>query len=137
MSPAESERRIVTVLFADLVGFTPLVERLDPEDAATVQLELFRRMRETLERHGGEVAKFAGDAVLAVFGGTRTRDDDAERAVLAGLDIAAEAGQVGRDLGLSGHTLQVRVGVNTGEALTHAGGAASDAVVSGDAVNVA
>src|SRR5919112_631307 len=99
MSPAESERRIVTVLFADLVGFTPLVERLDPEDAATVQLELFRRMRETLERHGGEVAKFAGDAVLAVFGGTRTRDDDAERAVLAGLDRPPAAGAGGLNPG--------------------------------------
>ena len=79
------ERRIVSVLFADLVGFTSLSERLDAEDVALVQDAYFAAARETVDRHGGVLEKFVGDAVMAVFGSPRTRDDDAERAVRAGL----------------------------------------------------
>src|SRR5205823_3741980 len=80
----EVERRIVSVLFADLVGFTSLSERLDAEDVATVQDAYFGAVRETIGRYGGRLEKFIGDAAMAVFGLPKTRDDDAERAVRAG-----------------------------------------------------
>src|SRR3954453_18101464 len=83
------ERKIVTVLFADLVGFTSLSEELDAEDVAAVQTAYFDTVRDTIERYGGRLEKFIGDAAMAVFGVPRTRDDDAERAVRAGLALAA------------------------------------------------
>ena len=83
------ERRIVTVLFADLVGFTALSERLDAEDVALVQDAYFDIVRETIGRHGGQLEKFIGDAAMAVFGVPRSRDDDAERAVRSGLALVA------------------------------------------------
>jgi class 3 adenylate cyclase len=78
------ERRIVTVLFADLVGFTALSERLDPEDVAAIQDAYFATVREAVARHGGVLEKFIGDAAMAAFGVPRTRDDDPERAVQPG-----------------------------------------------------
>ena len=72
------ERRIVTVLFADLVGFTALSERLDAEDVTIVQDAYFEAVRETVDRHGGLLEKFVGDAAMAVFGAPTARDDDAE-----------------------------------------------------------
>ena len=75
------ERRIVTVLFADLVGFTALSERLDAEDVTIVQDAYFEVVREAVDRHGGLLEKFVGDAAMAVFGAPTARDDDAERAV--------------------------------------------------------
>src|SRR3982751_3522041 len=74
------ERRIVTILFADLVGFTSLSEQLDPEDVTLVQDSYFTLVRETVERHGGLLEKFIGDAVVVVFGAPRVKDDDARRA---------------------------------------------------------
>src|SRR5580765_252395 len=71
------ERRIVTVLFADLVGFTSLSERLDAEDVSLIQDAYFDAVRDTVERHGGTLEKFVGDAAMAVFGAPRVRDDDA------------------------------------------------------------
>lgn len=109
------DRRIVSVLFADVVGFTPLSERLDPEDVATIQDAYFRATRETIERHGGVVEKFIGEAVMAVFGAPVARDDDAERAVHAGLALLAAIEQIGARLGMDAGALQLRVGVNTGE----------------------
>jgi class 3 adenylate cyclase len=79
MASSLIERRIVTVLFADLVGFTSLSENLDAEDVASVQTAYFDTVRETIERYGGRLEKFIGDAAMAVFGVPRTRDDDAER----------------------------------------------------------
>src|SRR5207247_5791130 len=94
------ERRIVSVLFADLVGFTSLSERLDPEDVATVQDAYFSAVREAVGRYGGSLEKFIGDAAMAVFGIPRTRDDDAERAVRAGLALVGAVEQVSAKVGL-------------------------------------
>ena len=133
---ASVDRRIVSVLFADVVGFTPLSERLDPEDVATIQDAYFSATRETIERHGGVVEKFIGDAVMAVFGAPRARDDDAERAVHAGLALLAAIEQIGARLGMEAGTLQLRVGVNTGE-VVHATTGPDAGRVTGDTVNTA
>ncbi|HEX7197613.1 MAG TPA: adenylate/guanylate cyclase domain-containing protein, partial [Candidatus Limnocylindria bacterium] len=120
--PAAMERRIVSVLFADLVGFTPLSERLDAEDVATVQDAYFAATRETIQRYGGVLEKFIGDAAMAVFGAPRARDDDAERAVRAGLALIGALEQLEAGLGMEPGTLQLRVGVNTGEVVHAASG---------------
>ena len=127
------ERRIVTVLFADLAGFTALSETLDPEDVATVQEAYFGAVRETVGRYGGRLEKFIGDAAMAVFGLPRARDDDAERAVRASLALTGAIERLGPQLGLDGASLRLRVGVNTGEVVV--GG--PDALATGDVVNVA
>src|SRR5437870_10402732 len=108
------ERKIVTVLFADLVGFTSRAEQLDPEDVRALLSPYFARLRTELERFGGTVEKFIGDAVVALFGAPLAHEDDPERAVRAALAI--------RDwvLELEG-TLQLRIAVNTGEALVALG----------------
>ncbi len=130
------ERRILSVLFADLVGFTPLSERLDAEDVAAIQDAYFAAARETIGRYGGVVEKFIGDAVMAVFGVPSGRDDDAERAVRAGLALIGAVEQLGARIGLDPGELQLRVGVNTGEVVYAAAG--SDAGrVTGDTVNTA
>src|SRR2546426_10013867 len=92
------ERRIVTVLFADLVGFTALSERLDAEDVSLVQDAYFAAVRETIDRHGGQLGKFVGDAAMAVFGAPRVRDDDAERAVRSALALVAAVERPGAPL---------------------------------------
>src|SRR5215208_5326812 len=130
------ERRIVTVLFADLVGFTSLSERLDAEDVALVQDAYFDAVRETVARHGGMLEKFVGDAVMAVFGAPRSRDDDPERAVRAGLALVAAVERLGATLALEPGVLRLRVGVNTGETV-YGEATAERGPVTGDAVNVA
>jgi class 3 adenylate cyclase len=132
----QPERRIATILFADLVGFTSLVEEMDFEDAATIQRALFETMRETVEQHSGQLEKFAGDAVMAVFGLGQARDDDADRAVRAGLCMVAAMPDVARRLGLETGSLQLRVGINTGEVVVYGAGPEGPAVT-GDVVNVA
>jgi predicted ATPase/class 3 adenylate cyclase len=132
----EPERRIVSVLFADLVGFTSLSESLDAEDVLTVQDAYFETVRETIGRYRGVLEKFIGDAVVAVFGVPRTEDDDAERAAAAGLALAAAVDHLGARLGLDADALRLRVGINTGEALVTIGGA-DRGPVTGDTVNVA
>src|SRR5436190_5048004 len=130
-------RKTVTIVFADLAGSTELGERLDPEALRDVQTRYFAAMREPLERHGGTVEKFIGDAVVAVFGVPVLHEDDALRAVRAAADmreaLAGLNGELERDLGVG---LELRIGVNTGEV---AGGASSldHAFVAGDAVNTA
>jgi class 3 adenylate cyclase len=131
------ERRIVTILFADLVGFTSLSERLDAEDVATVQSAYFATVRETIERYGGRLEKFIGDAAMAVFGVPRARDDDGERAVRAGLALAAAVEQLGARIGLEAGSLGVRVGVNSGEVVHTPDAGPEEAMVTGDPVNVA
>ncbi len=126
-----TERKIVTVLFADLVGFTSKAERLDPEDVQAVLAPYHHRLRYELERWGGTVEKFIGDAVVALFGAPVTREDDPERAVRAALairDWIAEEGE-----------LQVRIGVNTGEALVNLGARpeSGEGMAAGDVVNTA
>lgn len=104
-----TERKVVSVLFCDLVGFTAASESADPEDVRRWLLPYHQLLRDTVERYGGTVEKFAGDAILAVFGAPRSREDDAERAVRAGLAILSALAATG--------TLEVRIGIDTGEAL--------------------
>src|SRR3954471_5911070 len=130
------ERRIVTVLFADLVGFTTLSEEFDAEDVAAIQDRYFGAVRETIGRYGGRLEKFIGDAAMAVFGVPRSRDDDAERAVRAGLALISAVQQLGLQLGLEEDVLRLRVGINSGEAVV-AGTGADEGRVTGDTVNTA
>jgi class 3 adenylate cyclase len=135
----QEERRVVTVLFADLVGSTALGERLDPEDVRTLQGELFALVNAEVERFGGVSEKFAGDAVLAVFGVPRTHEDDAERAVRAALAVQAAFGAY-EDVVRERHGAEtgLRIGINTGEVVTGRDAASrGELMVSGDAVNVA
>ncbi len=135
----QQERRIVTVLFADLAGSTALGEQLDPEDVRDLQAELFSVLHTEVERFGGTTEKFIGDAILAVFGIPVTHEDDAERAVRAAL--AAQDGFVAfADRVRKEHRAEVglRIGVNTGEVIASREAAArGELMVSGDAVNVA
>ncbi|MDQ2909628.1 MAG: AAA family ATPase, partial [Actinomycetota bacterium] len=131
MVEPRKERKVVTVLFADLVGFTSRAETLDPEDVEAILRPYHERLREELERHGGTVEKFIGDAVMAVFGAPVVHEDDPERAVRAALAI--------RDAIVEDGTLDVRIGVNTGEALVNidARPEAGEGMVAGDVVNTA
>ena len=130
------ERRVVSVLFADLVGFTSLSEELDAEDVTLVQDAYFDAVRETVARHGGQLEKFVGDAAMAVFGAPRVRDDDAERAVRAGLALVAAVQRVGAGLGLAPGALRLRVGIASGETV-YGEASAERGPVTGDVVNVA
>jgi len=103
----------VSVLFADLVGFTSRSEQLDPEDVRALLSPYYARLRQELERHGGTVEKFIGDAVMALFGAPVAHEDDPERAVRAALTI--------RDWVREEESLEVRIAVNTGEALVSLG----------------
>jgi class 3 adenylate cyclase len=128
------ERRIVTILFTDLVGFTARAERLDPEDVRAILTPYFARVRAEIEARGGEVEKFIGDAVMAVFGAPIAHGDDPERAVRAALAICAAVEELNNsDVDLD---LQIRVAVNTGEALVTLG-AVAEGMVAGDVVNTA
>ncbi|MDP9255650.1 MAG: AAA family ATPase [Actinomycetota bacterium] len=135
--PVHEERKVVTVFFCDLVGFTAASEAADPEDVRARLLPYHARLRNEIELYGGTVEKFIGDAVMAVFGAPVTHEDDAERAVRAGLRVleAIEALNA-EDATLA---LQVRVGINTGEAVVALGARpeAGEGIVSGDVVNTA
>jgi predicted ATPase/class 3 adenylate cyclase len=119
------------VLFADLVDFTATGERFDPEDVRAVQEPYWRNVRAEIERHGGLVEKFIGDAVVALFGAPVAHEDDAERAVRAALAI--------RDWAREQEAVQVRLAITTGEALVRLGARplAGEGVASGDVVNTA
>ena len=110
------QRRLVTVLFADLVDFTVLSRRLDPEDTRAVVDACFARWQEAIDAHGGVVEKFIGDAVMAVFGLQRSYEDDAERAVRAGLAMTAATAKLSADVARRfGVTPRMRVGIDTGD----------------------
>ena len=128
-----TERRLVSVLFADLVGFTTISEGRDAEDVRELLSKYFDAARETVERHGGLVEKFIGDAVMAVWGTPTAHEDDAERAVRAALELVEGVEALGRAVGLY---LRARAGVLTGEAAV-AVGAVSQGIVAGDLVNTA
>jgi class 3 adenylate cyclase len=130
-TPAEAvaERRLVSVLFADLVGFTAYSEGRDAEEVRELQERYFEMVREVIGRYGGTVEKFIGDAAMALWGAPVAHEDDAERAVRAGLDLVDAV----RGLGAG---LEVRVGVLTGEAAVTLG-ATDQGMVSGDLVNTA
>ena len=134
---ASDVRKIVTVVFCDVTGSTALGEQLDPESLRDVQTRYFDAMRAAIERHGGTVEKYIGDAVMAVFGVPQLHEDDALRAVRASSTCAtALAGAERGARTRSGVRLQVRIGVNTGEVVA-GDPSAGQALVTGDAVNVA
>jgi class 3 adenylate cyclase len=133
----QEERKIVTVLFCDLVGFTAASEAADPEDVRARIRPYHARLRQEIERYGGTVEKFIGDAVMAVFGAPTAHEDDAERAVRAGLRILEAIAELNdQDPTLA---LQVRVGIDTGEAVVALGARPEEGegIVTGDVVNTA
>ena len=129
-----AERRVCSVLFCDLVGFTPLSEARDPEAVRELLSEYFDRARTVVGRYGGVVEKFIGDAVMAVWGTPVAAEGDAERAVRAGLDLVAGVADLGAEAGVAG--LAARCGVVTGEVAVNLG-AVGEGMVAGDAVNTA
>ena len=130
MAGSRRERKVVSVVFCDLVGFTQQAEKLDPEDVEALLTPYHERLRSELERHGGTVEKFIGDAVMALFGAPTAHEDDPERAVRAALAI--------RDFALD-EDLELRVGITTGEALVRldAQPEAGQGMAAGDVVNTA
>ncbi|HET7645547.1 MAG TPA: adenylate/guanylate cyclase domain-containing protein [Candidatus Limnocylindria bacterium] len=129
-----TERRLVSVLFADLVGFTTISEARDAEDVRALLDRYFAASREIVERYGGTVEKFIGDAVMAVWGTPIAQEDDAERAVRAALDLVDAARALGQQAGVP--DLALRAGVLTGEAVVTIG-ATGMGMVAGDVVNTA
>jgi class 3 adenylate cyclase len=118
------QRKTVTILFCDVAGSTELGESTDPEALRTLLARYFQRMKEIVERHGGSVEKFVGDAVMAVFGVPVVHEDDALRAVRAALEMKEALPELG---------IRGRIGVNTGEVVT----GTEERLATGDAVNVA
>ena len=129
-----AERRLVSVLFADLVGFTSISESRDAEDVRELLNGYFETCREIVDRYGGVVEKFIGDAVMAVWGTPLAREDDAERAVRAALDLVDAAARLRQQTDVP--DLALRAGVVTGEAAVTLG-ATSMGMVAGDMVNTA
>jgi class 3 adenylate cyclase/predicted ATPase len=139
-SISEGERRRVTVLFADVTGFTPMAEKLDPEEVFRVMNRCFERLGNVIARHEGTVDKFIGDCVMALFGAPMAHENDPERAVRAALDMQGELADFGLELEQqTGITLRMRIGLNSGVVI--AGAVGSDQkrqyTVMGDAVNLA
>src|SRR5207247_564747 len=118
-----AERRLVSVLFVDLVGFTTLSETRDAEEVRELLTRYFDASRTLIARYGGTVEKFIGDAVMAVWGTPVAREDDAERAVRAALELAAAVAALGTEVGAPG--LRARAGVLTGEAAVTIGAEAT------------
>lgn len=140
LSPPE-ERRVVTVMFADITGSTPLADRLDPEDLRAILTGYFNLMAEQIRRHAGTVEKYIGDAVMAVFGAPVAHEDDPARAIRAALDMqdaltTFNTRRLAREPEAA--RLQMRIGINTGEvAAPGARANRQDFLITGDAVNVA
>jgi class 3 adenylate cyclase/tetratricopeptide (TPR) repeat protein len=126
------ERRVVTVVFADVMGSTALGEANDPEDVRAVLGRYYAIAREVVAEHGGTLEKFIGDAVMAVFGIPRAHGDDADRALAAALTLRER-------VAADSHTaaLRLRIGVNTGEVVAAREAAGGDFLITGDAVNIA
>jgi class 3 adenylate cyclase len=130
------ERKVVTALFCDLVGFTALSEGADPEDVDRMLAAYFAMARAQIEAHGGVVEKFIGDAVLGVFGVPAAHEDDPERATRAALRIVEAAADLRT---VNGTALRLRIGINTGEALVRVGVSpgSGERFLAGDAINTA
>lgn len=130
MAERRRERKVVTVVFCDLVGFTSQAESMDPEDVEALLRPYHTRVRAELERHGGTVEKFIGDAVMALFGAPTAHEDDPDRAVRSALAI--------RDFAVE-NELELRIGITTGEALVSLDASPSEGegMASGDVVNTA
>jgi class 3 adenylate cyclase len=129
-----AERRLVSVLFADLVGFTSLSESRDPEEVRELLSRYFDVCRRLIGLYGGVVEKFIGDAVMAVWGTPTATEEDAERAVRTALDLVAAVQALGQEVGAEG--LRARAGVLTGEAAVNLA-AVGEGMVAGDLVNTA
>src|SRR5437763_3027748 len=127
------ERRLVTVVFADVVGSTTLGESLDPEDLRRLLARFYEIARTVVEAHAGTLEKFIGDAAMAIFGLPQAHDDDARRA----LDSALELVEQVREDPMLGERLPIRMGVSTGEVVASRERDRGDFIVTGDAVNVA
>jgi class 3 adenylate cyclase/tetratricopeptide (TPR) repeat protein len=135
---AGEERKLVTVLFADVTGSTKLGERLDPEQLRDLMTSFFDAMRREIEAEGGTVEKFIGDAVMAAFGVPAAHEDDPARALRAALRMRDRLQELNARLRQRyGVSLEMRVGVNTGEVLAATAPRPGEAMVAGDAVNVA
>ena len=136
-APASDVRKVVSIVFADVTGSTALGERLDPEALRRVMGRYFDEMAAVIERHGGTVEKFIGDAVMAVFGIPRLHEDDALRAVRAAAGMRETLAELNLDLEREhGEGLAARIGVNTGEVVA-GDPSAGQRLVTGDPVNVA
>ncbi|MFN2484975.1 MAG: adenylate/guanylate cyclase domain-containing protein [Candidatus Limnocylindria bacterium] len=130
-------RKTVTVLFSDLAGSTALGERLDPESVRVLMKRYFAEMRRIIERHGGTVEKFIGDAVMAVFGVPQVHEDDALRAVRAALEIRDALARLDEHVDAEGgQRVSFRTGINTGEVIA-GDSATGETLATGDAVNTA
>ena len=129
-----SARRVTSVLFGDLVGFTSLSEHRDQEDTRELLSRYFDECRQIISRYGGTVEKFIGDAVMAVWGVPTAHEDDAERSVRAGLELVDAVEAMGQEIGVA--RLAMRVGIVTGEVAVTVG-AQEQGMVAGDAVNTA
>jgi class 3 adenylate cyclase/tetratricopeptide (TPR) repeat protein len=135
-APTGEERKVVSVLFVDLVGFTAGADRADPEDVRATLRPYHARVSREIERYGGTVEKFVGDAVMAVFGAPVAHEDDPERAVRAGLRILDAIGELSEDEDLE---LSVRAAVATGEAVVQLGAlpGTGEGIATGDVINTA
>jgi class 3 adenylate cyclase/predicted ATPase len=136
------ERRIVTIMFADITGSTPLADRLDPEDMRAILTGYFNLMTQQIRKHGGTVEKYIGDAVMAVFGAPLAHEDDPDRALRAALDMQealAKFNTERQQYDTNATHLQMRIGVNTGEvaAPSNSSPQRQDFLITGDAVNIA
>ncbi len=129
-APSREERKTVTILFADLAGFTSRSEALDPEDVRAFVVPYYDALSAEVTRHGGRVDRFLGDGIMALFGAPTAHEDDPERAVRAALRIVERVPALGLDL-------HVRIGINTGPVLFAAADGSRDDSVTGDAVNTA
>ncbi|MER9455850.1 adenylate/guanylate cyclase domain-containing protein [Mesorhizobium sp. M0478] len=138
-SVSDADRRTVTVLFADLCGFTTLSEQLDPEVMQALQNGLFKELTAAVQGFGGFVDKFIGDALLALFGAPVAHEDDPERALRAALDMIARTARLGESTRHSGSPLLLHIGINTGPVVTGGLGigTAKSYSVTGDTVNTA
>jgi class 3 adenylate cyclase/tetratricopeptide (TPR) repeat protein len=135
MLPEVEERKVVTMLFADLAASTQMASRLDPEDLHAVLHPYFEAMAQEVDRFGGTVEKFIGDAVVAAFGAPAAHEDDPERAVRCALAMHRRLGDLNRELAArAGADLAMRIGVNTGEVIAHG---VEEGIVTGEAVNIA
>ena len=143
ITPRE-ERRVVTIMFADITGSTPLADHLDPEDMRAILTGYFNLMTEQIRKHDGTVEKYIGDAVMAVFGAPIAHEDDPDRAIRAALDMQAALAQFNEQRQAQdpqATRLQMRIGINTGEVAAPAPSnshySRRDFLITGDAVNVA
>ncbi|MBU6430201.1 MAG: zinc ribbon domain-containing protein, partial [Cyanobacteria bacterium REEB65] len=137
---AEGDRRIVTVLFMDVSGFTSMSERLDPETVADIINNFFKVLVEPIYRYGGVVDKYIGDAIMALFGAPISHEDDAERAVRAAWEMQLRAAKYAADLESRTEIhLKVRIGLHTGLVVAGKVGSSqrADYTVMGDTVNLA